>query len=84
MDEAIGAGVKRLGPAGVGWLAEVGVRNRGDLGRVGAVAAYRLIRARQTRASLKLLYSLQAALDGVHWSALPAEARERLRREAEA
>jgi hypothetical protein len=84
MAEVSPAGLQKLTPLSLRWLAEVGVRSRADLVQMGPMAAYRLIQATQKKANLRLLYALQAALDNLHWTALPGETKERLRREAEA
>ena len=70
--------LKNLGNTSVNWLQTVGIRNRDELARVGAVEAYNRIRERGIRVSKVLLYSLHCALLGVHWTALDDEEKQRL------
>jgi DNA transformation protein len=73
------ARLQNLGPKSAAWLAEVGLHTRADLERVGAVGAYRAVRAARGSASLNLLYALEAALLEVPWTELPAPLKQRLR-----
>jgi TfoX/Sxy family transcriptional regulator of competence genes len=77
------ARLKNLGPKSAAWLAEVGLRTRGDLERVGSVGAFCAVRAQRGTASRNLLYALEAALLDVHWTELPPPLRERLCQAAE-
>lgn len=78
---------ERQGRHAAGEAEEPGASQRrlagGDLARLGVVAAYRMVKMRQGKASLNLLFALQATLDRVPWDDLPARTKERLRREAE-
>jgi DNA transformation protein len=65
------------------WLNGIGVFSESELRRLGAVKAYRLIRARESGVTLILVYALQGALMGMHWSRLPAQVKELLNREVE-
>ncbi|MBX7167812.1 MAG: TfoX/Sxy family protein [Pirellulales bacterium] len=56
------AKLQNLGVASSRWLAEVGIRTRGDLARVGPVLAYKLVREREPKANRTLLWCLFAAL----------------------
>ena len=61
-------GVK-IGPVSTAWLREIGIESADDLKRIGIVEAYRQIKALHPReVSLNLLYGLEAALVGIHWS----------------
>ena len=72
-----------LGPKSVLWLAEVGITSVGELREVGAVAAYRRLKHWNPRlVGLNALYAMHAALEGVHWRAVDAETKARLRSEA--
>ncbi len=72
-----------LGPISTKWLREIGVHSRLDVERVGAMEIYvQLKRRYPDRVSLNLLYGLEAGLRGVHWTKLPKETKERLKREA--
>jgi DNA transformation protein len=55
-DDSIPVGeMLNLGPTSAAWLREVGVRTAGDLKRLGATAAYLMVKARHAGASLNLL-----------------------------
>jgi hypothetical protein len=76
--------VRNLGPASAAWLREIGVSTRADLQRLGAVVAYRMVKQRQPRTSLNLLWALAAGLADKDWRDLSASAKQQLRHEAEA
>lgn len=63
--------LKNLGKTSAQWLHAVGIHNATDLRRLGAVGAYRAVRARGFRASKVLLYAIEGALLDVHWNDLP-------------
>jgi len=72
--------LRNIGPVSAGRLAAVGIDTRGDLERVGALAAYLLVKERfPEQTSLNLLYSLEGALLDVPWHQLPEALMERLR-----
>lgn len=70
--------LKNVGPVSARWLADVGVRKRADLIRLGAVQAFLKVKAAGHRPSLNLLWALAGAERGLHWTRLPADARQRL------
>ena len=76
------ASLRNLGPQSAAWLAEVGLKTREDLERTGSVGAYLRVREARGKASLNLLYALEAALLDVHWTELPGPLKERLREAA--
>ncbi len=69
-----------LGPVSREWLAAVGVHSLADLQRIGSVEAYLAVRSLGVRPSLNLLYSLEAAIEGVHWQKLSPATKSRLRK----
>jgi len=74
-------GLKNIGPTIAARLEAVGIRTVGELRRVGPAAAYHLVKANspgQTIPVCYYLYSLQGALDGVHWDDLSAKKKRRL------
>ena len=73
-----------LGPTSAGWLAEIGVQTRAELIDVGVVEAYCLVKARQPRASLNLLYGLYGAVHGIPWNQIPPEIKALLQEEVAA
>lgn len=66
-------GLPNIGPTIAGRLATVGIQTVGDLRAVGVPTAYQQLRMHHVGITLTLcyyLYSLQGALDGIHWDAL--------------
>lgn len=76
--------LKNLGMASVNILHAIGINTYADLQRVGAVEAYRRIKARDINVSKVMLYALQGALMNVHWNELSPDLKARLVQEAEA
>ncbi len=71
-----------IGPKSTQWLEAVGILTDEDLEALGAVEAYRRVKARYPgRVSLNLLWALQGAILDLPWNELPPEMKERLRRE---
>ena len=71
--------LRNLGPASGLMLAEVGIRTIGELRVIGAAKAYVRVRAVRTRgASVNLLWSMAAGLDGRGWQEVSAEEKESL------
>lgn len=75
--------LKNLGNTSVNWLLTIGIHNRDDLARIGAVEAYNRIRRRDIKVSKVFLYSLHCALLGLHWTELDDNEKRRLFDEAE-
>ncbi len=60
-------------------LAEVGIHTVGELRAIGAVKAYVRVKAVRSRgASVNLLWSMAAGLDGRGWQEVSAEEKESL------
>jgi len=78
-------GLRNIGPTIAARLAEVGIKTVGDLRSIGPARAYRRMKAANPGTVLPVcynLYSLQGALQGVHWDALPAATKRELRQQA--
>lgn len=75
--------LKNLGKTSSQWLHAVGIHSAADLKRLGAVGAYRAVKARGFRASKVLLYAIEGALLDVHWNDIPAERKEALNQQVE-
>lgn len=76
--------MKNIGPKSRQWLAEVGILTDSDLERVGSIAAYRAVkRLYPKKASLNLLWALEAAIQNCHWQEISAEEKAALRIELE-
>jgi DNA transformation protein len=52
------------------WLDDIGIHTIKDLRRVGSVSAYAMVRRNERRASLNLLWALEAALRDIDWREL--------------
>lgn len=78
------AGLKNIGPVSARWLAEVGVRRRADLIRLGPVQAFLRVKAAGHKPTLNLLWALAGAERGLRWNKLGAEDRQRLLLELDA
>ncbi len=79
--------LENIGPTVTRRLEQIGIRTRADLARVGPARAYAKIRARNPDRSTPVcyyLYSLDGALRGIHWDALPSSRKAELRRQADA
>ena len=75
--------LRNLGPASAAWLREVGVTTVGELERMGVVVTYRLVKQRQPKVTLNLLWALAAGLADRDWRDLTDQQKERLRRHVE-
>lgn len=75
--------LKNLGMASVNILHAIGINTHADLKHVGAVEAYRRIRARNINVSKVMLYSLEGALMDIHWNDIQPDHKARLVHEAE-
>lgn len=72
--------IKNMGPKSRVWLHEIGIDTLEDLEAVGAVEAYRRLKAaRPTEVSLNALWGLQGALLNIHWNALPPDMKADLK-----
>lgn len=71
--------VRNLGPVSAAWLREIGVETLAELADLGVVEAYRRVKAVHPKASLNLLYAMQAALLDLPWQKLPAELKDQLK-----
>ncbi len=72
-----------LGPKSSQWLRDAGITTIADLEQIGAVAAYQLVKLRQPKASLNLLWAIEAGLKGQDWRELPESTKQRLRKETD-
>lgn len=71
--------LRNLGPASAAWLRNVDIRTVGDLKRLGAVLAWKIVRQRHPEANLLLLHALHAALEDRHWQDLTKEEKAALK-----
>ncbi len=76
--------IRNLGPQSARWLAEVGITTSDELRRLGAPLAYHLVKQRQPRTSLNLLWALAAGLENRDWREIDSKEKETLRQAVEA
>ena len=68
-----------LGPKSVQLLNNIGIKSRAELEAIGPVAAYlQLKEAYGAKISLNFLYAMVGGLEGVHWSKIARQERDRL------
>lgn len=78
--------LRNIGTTVASRLAQIGIRTRADLERVGSVAAYCEMKQQSPNARLSLcyyLYSLEGALRDRHWDDIGADVKKALREKAE-
>jgi DNA transformation protein len=75
--------LRNLGRKSGQWLRAVGITTIAELERLGPLVAYRLVKQRQPKASLNLLWALAAGVKGQDWRKLSVTTKQRLRQEAE-
>jgi len=76
--------IKNMGPKSRVWLHEIGIDTLEDLEAIGAVEAYRRLKAaRPTEVTLNALWGMQAALLNIHWNALSPEMKDDLKAQVE-
>lgn len=75
--------MRNLGAASALMLAEIDVHNEDDLRQMGAVVAYTRVKFQMPeRASILLLYAMEAALHDCDWRSLDSETKARLKSQA--
>ncbi|MBQ0918939.1 TfoX/Sxy family protein [Hydrogenophaga aromaticivorans] len=67
-----------LGPKSQAMLAAAGIPDLATLRRLGAVVAYARVKRNDPRASLNLLWGIEAALTGLPWQTVAREHRTSL------
>jgi DNA transformation protein and related proteins len=76
--------IRNIGKVSSGWLHDAGIHTLADLEDLGAVEAYKRVKALYPeRVSLNLLYGLQAALFGIRWTDLTPNMKADLRAQVE-
>ncbi|OGG98867.1 MAG: hypothetical protein A2600_09135 [Candidatus Lambdaproteobacteria bacterium RIFOXYD1_FULL_56_27] len=68
-----------LGPVSAGWLAQVGVNEPDELARLGVIAVYLAVKSGQPKASLNLLWGLEAEVTGCPPALLSSAQKEALK-----
>jgi DNA transformation protein len=80
MDESV-SGATNIGPTIASRLEAVGISTMAQLRQIGPAKAYGMIRADNPGRTIPVcyyLYSLQGALEGVHWDDLSDATKQRL------
>jgi DNA transformation protein and related proteins len=80
-DDVLLRGLKNIGPTIAARFEAVGIKTVGDLRAIVPAEAYKRVKAAHAGMTLPecyYLYSLQGALDGVHWDALSRAVKEKL------
>jgi DNA transformation protein len=76
--------LRNLGPKSTHWLVSVGIASMDDLYDLGAVEAYRRVKAAYPQqVSLNMLWGLQGAMLDLPWNELPPEMKKKLLEELE-
>ncbi|WP_299180719.1 TfoX/Sxy family DNA transformation protein [uncultured Neptuniibacter sp.] len=74
--------MRNIGPVSCRWLAQIEIYTLPELKAVGAVSAYKMIRAMRTeRTSLNLLWALVGAIEDVDCRSLSADRKAELRQQ---
>lgn len=74
--------LRNIGPTNTRWLESVGIRSPGDLFNLGPVEANKRVKSAYPReVSLNMLYALQGAIMDLPWNELPADIKDKLKRE---
>lgn len=78
------AQIKNMGKVSSEWLHDAGIHTLADVEDLGAVEAYKRVKALYpNRVSLNLLYGLQGALLGIRWNELPTDMKADLKTQVE-
>jgi len=72
-------GLRNLGATSAAWLRSVGILTQRQLRDFGAVVAFKIVRDKNPKASLNLLWAMAAGLEGRDWRELSALEKESLR-----
>ena len=76
--------IKNMGPKSSAWLHEIGIDSLEDLEAIGAVEAYRRLKAaRPTEVSLNALWGMQGAILNIHWNMITPEMKAELKAQIE-
>jgi DNA transformation protein len=72
--------IRNIGPKTMSWLHAVGIHTQADLEDLGAVEAYKRLKAAfPHKVTLNALYGLQGAILNIHWNALPPDMKADLK-----
>ena len=75
--------MRNLGATSAAWLESVGIASAEQLEDVGALEAYRRVKAAYPQqVTLNMLYALQGAILGIPWDQMPLDMRDDLKQQA--
>ena len=75
--------LSNFGPKSREWLHSIGIFSVQDIEKVGPFKIYRLLQNSGFPVSLNLLYALVGALQGVHWTLIKENMKEKIMKELE-
>lgn len=70
--------IRNIGPKSAAWLRQVGIRTEDEVKTLGAIEVYFKVKKAGFKASLNLLYALEGAVLGCHWTEVSNERRSEL------
>lgn len=73
--------LRNIGVTSAEWLRAAGIKTVADLGDIGPVKAYQMVKRREIHCGLNLLWALAAGLEGQDWRELSEEEKEKLKAE---
>lgn len=74
--------LRNIGPKSAVWLESVGIHSPRDFFDLGSIEAYKRVESAYPReVSLNMLYALQGAIMDLPWNELPADIKDKLKRE---
>ena len=76
--------LRNLGTTSAVWLREAGIGTIAELARLGPIVAFRLVKQRQPRASLNLLWAFAAGIQDRDWRDLTPDEKKHWQDELEA
>lgn len=76
--------IRNVGPKSAAWLRQVGIRTEDEVKSAGAIEVFFKVKKAGFKASLNLLYALEGAVMGCHWTEVSNERRSELQLEVTA
>ena len=70
--------MRNIGKVSRTWLRAIELHTLDDLKRSGSVAAYRMIKSMQPKATLNLLWALEGAILDIDWREIPDRRKREL------
>ena len=70
--------IRNVGPKSAAWLRQVGIRTEEEVKAIGSIEVFFKVKKAGFKASLNLLYALEGAVLGCHWTEVSTERRSEL------